>query len=205
MHNLFNLLNGGVIIEVSSLEQAVLAEQSWAVAILLNHEDSPVVNELNTNLVKELIKTIRIPVFISFHHWHHVEFEMLKKLNISWVYADSRLSKVHDDNHQIAIDFPCMEDVWNIWEVSKNAVPVLRTENIEETISKLQDKPNDAFIIVTCDTNSISDIALIKRMKADIIILNNNIFRNIDTKHVKRLVQASLYFDNAEKLATLIN
>jgi len=205
---LFELFRGGIIFEITNTKEAEIAEASGAVAVLLGYNNSPVHPDGTRAVLEEIQSNISIPVLASFKPGHFIEAEMLLKMGICGIYSDSRFEKIHTHNNFSQFkeqECPLLADVDNLSNYNERFVPVIREKNIEEIIKKLEKKKKDSFVFVTGPIETVSDIALLKRMGADTIIIPNTVFEFPDKeKYLNKLVQASFYFDNSEKLANIL-
>lgn len=214
MNRIFELFRGGVIFEVTSLKQAEKAEQAGAVAILLNFASSPIHPDGNRSILESIFEKIDIPVLASYHPGHTVEAEILHTMGVWGLYSDSRLHPITGSKltEKVAdsYPFPVIADMPNLetWrEHHDHFVPVLRNEeSLEELLMGLAEKKDDEFVFVAGPIETISDIALLRRKGADVLMVPQNVFKYPDAgNYVKKLVKASLYFDDTEKLAELLH
>lgn len=213
MNLLFELFRGGLIFEVRNIKEAMMAEKSGALALLIDHEASPLHLDGDTKFLEEILEKTRLPILCSFHPGHFVEVEMLAKMGIWGMYADSRLAPVSEKDIYAylslsTLKFPLLADVEDIHseKIGHDFIPVIRShESLEEILEVLREKQEEDFVFIAGEIETVSDIALLKRMGADVIIIPHSVFSfpNIE-KYLSRLVQASLYFDNSEKLAQLL-
>lgn len=211
MNLLFELFRGGIVFEVSNLKHAEIAEKSGAVALLLDMASSPLHPDGTAKELEEILGHVRIPVLCSFRPGHFVEAEVLSEMGVWGVYADSRfeeLSSKTDLSSLKNLNFPLLADI-NIQDDDFSSmtsfIPVIRGESIEEIINTLEKKQEKDFLFVTGPIETVSDIALLKRMGADTIIAPLSVFEFEDSEsYLHKLVQASFYYNNTKKLAGIL-
>ena len=211
MNLLFELFRGGIIFEVKNVQEAQIAERSGAVAILLHMNISPIHPDGDQKELHNILQEIHIPVLASFRPGHFVEAELLHEMGVWGVYADSRFEEITTSHNILPKDlmFPLLADIVIEDDILpqdlKRFIPVIRGENTEEILENLQKKQKDDFIFVAGDIETVSDIALLRRMGADTLILPNSVFDfEKPENYLQKLVQASLYFNNTEKLANIL-
>ena len=213
MNRLFDLFRGGLVFEVRNVKEARIAEKSGAVALLLDMDSSPVHPDGNTLILDEILEKIRLPLIASFRPGHFVEAEMLAKMNVWGIYADSRFHPVAplegaDYSEMTRIAMPMIADVGTLEEAreASSFIPVIRArDSLDEIFEHMKEKTEDDFLFITGPIETVSDIALLKRMGADTILVPNSVFEFPDSdRYLKKLVQASFYYDDTEKLAKLL-
>ena len=213
LNYLFELFRGGLLVEVQSPEEAKIAEQSGAVAIILDMSASPIHLDANTKTLEKILSFIRIPILSPFRPGHFVEAELLMQMGFWGVYADSRYESILTTNscddmkdQNIPILADVTEENINVLPSISCSIPVIRGENIELIIEKLKFKSEVDLIFVAGPIETLSDIALLRRSGADAIILPKEIFhdqKDIES-HLSNLTNASLHFDNTSKLAKIL-
>lgn len=211
MNFLFELFRGGIIVEISNMKQLKQAEKAGAVALLVDTSNSSLYPEGETQQLEEIFKNSTIPVICSFRPGHSIEAEVLSEMGAWGLYADSRLDSLTTKNpykHFKNTSFPFLQDINadnEILETNTNFIPVFRGENMEEILQSLEKKKKEHFIFTAGPIETVSDIALLKRMGADVIIVPETIFQfqNISL-HLEKLVQASFYYNNTKKLTKIL-
>lgn len=208
MNNIFEILNGGIVFEVGNLKEALIAEQSGASALLLEMNASPIHPDSDSKVLEEILSAVTIPLISSFRPGHFVEAEILNKMGVWGVYSDMRFEEVFSNKNpkNEKINYPLLVDIESFDEISNdiNYIPVLRKSNIEDLVQELKNK-KEILTFVTGPIETVSDIALIKRMEADVIILPRTVFEFDDSKnYLPKLVKASFYYNDTEKLAEIL-
>lgn len=208
MNVLFELFRGGVVFEVGNIKEAKIAEQAGAVALLLDMDSSPIHPDGNTKILREILDTIRIPLLASFRPGHFVEAEMLAQFGIWGVYADSRFHPIDSGTsvQPILSLVPVIKDIHSFEDREEGVVSVLRAHDaVDEVFPLLDEKEEGDFLFVAGPIETVSDVALLRRKGADVLLLPRSIFQFADSsQYTKKLVLASFFFDDIEKLSSLL-
>jgi pyridoxal biosynthesis lyase PdxS len=211
MNFLFELFRGGIIVEISNMKQVKQAEKAGAVALLIDASNSSLHPEGEAKKLEEILKNSTVPVICSFRPGHSVEAEVLSEMGAWGLYADSRLDPLTTKNpykHFKNTSFPFLQDIdadHEILEEKASFIPVFRGESMEEILQSLEKKKKEHFIFTAGPIETVSDIALLKRMGADVIIIPESIFQFQNTQlHLQKLVQASFYYNNTKKLTEIL-
>ena len=155
------MLRGGVIMDVSSVEEALLAEKSGACAVMVvSRIQGAVLRMACTKLIDNIKKSVSIPVMAKCRIGHTVEAKILEKLEIDFI-DESELLTPADDSH-----------------IHKNnfTVPfICGAENLGEALRRIQE---GATIIRTKGDDYSGDIRKavlhFKQIKREIKYLNNS-------------------------------
>ena len=111
-------LSGGVIMDVSSAEQAKIAEAAGAVAVMALErvpseirKQGGVARTTDPKLIKEIQAAVNIPVMAKVRIGHIVEAQILEALNVDFVDESEVLTpaddEFHIDKHAFEIPFVC--------------------------------------------------------------------------------------------------
>ncbi len=105
---LAEMLKGGVIMDVVNVEQAKIAEQSGAVAIMALERvpsdiraQGGVARMSCPNLVIDIVKSVSIPVMAKCRIGHFVEAQILQEIGVDYI-DESEVLTPADDSHHIA-------------------------------------------------------------------------------------------------------
>src|SRR6201985_1664757 len=89
---LAEMLKGGVIMDVMNVEQARVAEQAGAVAVMalervpaMIRAGGGVARMANPKLIKEIIDTVSIPVMAKARIGHFAEAQILQELGVDFI------------------------------------------------------------------------------------------------------------------------
>ena len=116
--NLAQMLKGGVIMDVVNAEQAVIAEEAGAVAVMALErvpsdirKQGGVARMSDPKLIKEIKQSVSIPVMAKARIGHFVEAQVLQALEIDYIDESEVLTPADDmyhiDKFQFQIPFVC--------------------------------------------------------------------------------------------------
>jgi pyridoxal 5'-phosphate synthase pdxS subunit len=115
---LAEMLKGGVIMDVVTPEQAKIAEDAGAVAVMALERvpadirrDGGVARMSDVGLVKQIMAAVTIPVMAKARIGHFVEAQVLESLGIDYVDESEVLTPADEENHidkwQFKVPFVC--------------------------------------------------------------------------------------------------
>lgn len=115
---LAEMLKGGVIMDVTTPEQAVIAEKAGAVAVMALERvpadiraAGGVARMADPRIVKEIMKAVSIPVMAKARIGHFVEAQVLESLEVDYIDESEVLTpadeQYHIDKWQFTIPFVC--------------------------------------------------------------------------------------------------
>jgi pyridoxal 5'-phosphate synthase pdxS subunit len=103
---LAEMLKGGVIMDVTSAEQAKIAEEAGAVAVMALERvpadiraEGGVVRMADPEKVAEIIETVSIPVMAKCRIGHFVEAQVLETLGVDYIDESEVLTPADEANH----------------------------------------------------------------------------------------------------------
>ena len=104
--NITEGLNGGVIMDVINSEQAVIAEEAGAVAVMALErvpadirKEGGVSRASDPTMIKEIINAVSIPVMAKVRIGHFVEAQVLEALGVDYIDESEVLTPADEDNH----------------------------------------------------------------------------------------------------------
>ncbi len=104
---LAEMLKGGVIMDVMNVEQAKIAEQAGAVAVMalervpaMIRAEGGVARMANPKLIKEIIASVSIPVMAKARIGHFAEAQILQHLGVDFI-DESEVLTMADETHHI--------------------------------------------------------------------------------------------------------
>lgn len=104
--NLAQMLKGGVIMDVTNAEQAVIAEQAGAVAVMALErvpadirKDGGVARMSDPKMISEIQKAVSIPVMAKVRIGHFVEAQILEAIKIDYIDESEVLTPADDAYH----------------------------------------------------------------------------------------------------------
>ena len=112
------MLKGGVIMDVTNAEEARIAEEAGAVAVMALErvpsdirKEGGVARMSDPKMIKEIQAAVSIPVMAKVRIGHIVEAEILQELGIDYIDESEVLTPADDmyhlDKHQFKIPFVC--------------------------------------------------------------------------------------------------
>lgn len=168
MHNKFK---GGVIMDVTNPEQAKIAEEAGAVAVMALERvpadiraAGGVSRMSDPAMIKKIMETVKIPVMAKVRIGHFVEAEVLEAIGIDYIDESEVLSPAdevyHIDKKKFNVPFVCG---------ARNLGEALR--RVEEGASMIRTKgeagTGDVVQAVTHMRTLMSEIAQVKAMRED--------------------------------------
>lgn len=122
---LAEMLKGGVIMDVVNAEQAIIAEQAGAVAVMALERvpadiraDGGVSRMSDPQMIKAVMKAVSIPVMAKVRIGHFVEAQILQSLGVDFVDESEVLTPADHANHidKLAFDVPFVCGCRNLGE-----------------------------------------------------------------------------------------
>jgi pyridoxal 5'-phosphate synthase pdxS subunit len=109
---LAEMLKGGVIMDVTSADQARLAEEAGAVAVMALERvpadirsEGGVARMADPEKVSEIVEAVSIPVMAKCRIGHFVEAQILQSLGVDYIDESEVLSPADEANHVYKWDF----------------------------------------------------------------------------------------------------
>ncbi|MEZ0535771.1 pyridoxal 5'-phosphate synthase lyase subunit PdxS [Caldicellulosiruptoraceae bacterium PP1] len=104
--NLAQMLKGGVIMDVTTPEQAEIAEKAGAVAVMALQKvpadlrkEGKVARMADPKIIKEIKSAVSIPVMAKVRIGHFVEAQILESLGIDYIDESEVLTPADEENH----------------------------------------------------------------------------------------------------------
>lgn len=115
---LAEMLKGGVIMDVTNVEQAKIAEQSGAVSVMALEripadlrKDGKIARMSAVEMIAEIQKAVSIPVMAKCRIGHFVEAQILQEMGIDFIDESEVLTPAdadfHIDKHPFKVPFVC--------------------------------------------------------------------------------------------------
>jgi pyridoxal 5'-phosphate synthase pdxS subunit len=115
---LAEMLKGGVIMDVTNAEQARIAEQAGAVAVMALERvpadiraEGGVARMASPKKIREIMQAVTIPVMAKVRIGHFVEAQILQELGVDFIDESEVLTPAdeehHVDKHQFKVPFVC--------------------------------------------------------------------------------------------------
>jgi pyridoxal 5'-phosphate synthase pdxS subunit len=109
---LAEMLKGGVIMDVTSAEQAKIAEEAGAVAVMALEripadirKDGGIARMSNPEMIRAIQKTVSIPVMAKCRIGHFVEAQILEALEVDFIDESEVLTPADEENHVYKHEF----------------------------------------------------------------------------------------------------
>lgn len=110
--NLAQMLKGGVIMDVTNKEEAIIAERAGACAVMALErvpsdirKQGGVARMSDPKMIKEIQEAVSIPVMAKVRIGHFVEAQILEALEIDFIDESEVLTPADDKYHIIKTDF----------------------------------------------------------------------------------------------------
>src|ERR1700735_3854904 len=115
---LAEMLKGGVIMDVMSVEQAEVAEKSGATSVMalervpaIIRAEGGVSRMANPKLIKQIMATVSIPVMAKCRIGHFAEAQILQEIGVDYIDESEVLTPAdeahHVDKHAFTVPFVC--------------------------------------------------------------------------------------------------
>jgi pyridoxal 5'-phosphate synthase pdxS subunit len=112
------MLKGGVIMDVTNAEQAVVSQEAGAVAVMALERvpsdiraEGGVARMASIKKIREIMQSVSIPVMAKVRIGHFVEAQILESLGVDFVDESEVLTPAdeehHVDKHQFKVPFVC--------------------------------------------------------------------------------------------------
>ena len=109
---LAEMLKGGVIMDVTNAEQAKIAEQAGACAVMALErvpsdirKEGGVARMASIKVIREIMATVTIPVMAKVRIGHFMEAEVLQALEVDFIDESEVLTPADEENHVWKHDF----------------------------------------------------------------------------------------------------
>src|ERR1700719_2778558 len=109
---LAEMLKGGVIMDVTNAEQAQIAEQAGACAVMALErvpsdirKEGGVARMASPKIIREIMKTVSIPVMAKVRIGHFAEAAVLEALEVDFIDESEVLTPADEENHVWKHDF----------------------------------------------------------------------------------------------------
>ena len=184
---LAEMLKGGVIMDVVNAEQAVIAEQSGAVAVMALERlpadiraEGGVARMSSVETIQEVIDSVSIPVMAKARIGHFVEAQMLESLGIDFIDESEVLTPADDKNHIYKHDIktPFVNGATDIGEACRRigeGAAMIRTKgeagtgNVIEAVKHMRSMTDGINKIKTSDQNELMSLAKEIRAPFDVV------------------------------------
>jgi pyridoxal 5'-phosphate synthase pdxS subunit len=176
------MLKGGVIMDVTTPEQAVIAEDAGAVAVMAperipsdTRKDGGIARMSDPKMIRKIQEAVTIPVMAKCRIGHFVEAQILESLEVDFIDESEVLTPADDNNHIYKHDFtiPFVCGARNLGEALRRigeGAAMIRTKgeagsgNIVEAVRHMRSIVNDIQRLTTLNNDQLMSTA--RDMKA---------------------------------------
>jgi pyridoxal 5'-phosphate synthase pdxS subunit len=173
------MLKGGVIMDVVNVEQAKIAQESGAVAVMALERvpadiraDGGVARMTDPTIICEIMDSVSIPVMAKCRIGHFVEAQILESLGIDYIDESEVLTPAdelhHVWKHNFKVPFVCgCRDLGEALRRISEGAAMIRTKGeagtgdiveavrhmrtVQDAIRKLQNMPDDELVVEARD------------------------------------------------------
>ncbi|HHO59434.1 MAG TPA: pyridoxal 5'-phosphate synthase lyase subunit PdxS [Thiotrichales bacterium] len=174
---LAEMLKGGAIMDVTNAEQAKIAEQAGACAVMALERipadirrDGGVARMSNPDMIEEIKNTVSIPVMAKCRIGHFAEAQILEALEVDFIDESEVLTPADENNHIYKQDFrvPFVCGATNLGEALRRigeGAAMIRTKgeagsgNIVEAVRHMRALQNEMKRLTTVGENQLMAIA----------------------------------------------
>src|SRR5260370_34605686 len=144
---LAEMLKGGVIMDVTNAEQAVIAEQAGASAVMALErvpsdirKDGGVARMAAIRVIREIMKQVSIPVMAKARIGHFMEARILEALEVDYIDESEVLTPADEEHHidQRNFKVPFVCGARNLGEALRRiaeGAAMIRTQGEAETVN----------------------------------------------------------------------
>lgn len=192
---LAEMLKGGVIMDVVTVEQAKIAEQAGAVAVMALERvpsdiraQGGVARMSSPNLIIDIVNAVSIPVMAKCRIGHFVEAQVLQEIGVDYIDESEVLTPADESNHinkwNFSVPFVC--GATNLGEALRRigeGAALIRTKgepgtgNIVEAVRHLRQMNQELRRIISLDDSELMQEA--KKLCAPYELL-------VQIKHTKK-------------------
>ena len=184
---LAEMLKGGVIMDVTSAEQAAIAEEAGAVAVMALERvpadiraEGGVARMADPEKVSEIVEAVSIPVMAKCRIGHFVEARVLETLGVDYIDESEVLTPADEANHVDKWDFtvPFVCGATNLGEALRRigeGAAMIRskgeagTGNVVEAVRHMRAITSEMKRLATLDTGELMSAAKELRAPIDLV------------------------------------
>ncbi|MQB00066.1 MAG: pyridoxal 5'-phosphate synthase lyase subunit PdxS [Actinobacteria bacterium] len=184
---LAEMLKGGVIMDVTTAEQAKIAEEAGAVAVMALERvpadiraEGGVVRMADPEKVSEIMETVSIPVMAKCRIGHFVEAQVLEALGVDYIDESEVLTPADESNHvdKWAFNVPFVCGATNLGEALRRigeGAAMIRskgeagTGNVVEAVRHMRSITSEIRRLSTCGAEELMGAAKEHRAPFDLV------------------------------------
>merc|ERR1712144_118291 len=228
---LARMLKGGVIMDVVNAEQARIAEEAGAVAVMALERvpadiraQGGVARMSDPKMIKEIMATVTIPVMAKARIGHFVECQILEAIGVDYIDESEVLTPAdhahHVEKHPFSVPFVC--GCRNLGEALRHmrtvTAEIQRAGTMSDAELRILAKDIQAPFELLKETAKLgrlpvvnfaaggiatpADAALMMQLGCDGVFVGSGIFKSGDAaKRAKAIVQATTHYNDPKVLA----
>ncbi|AGB41580.1 pyridoxal 5''-phosphate synthase, synthase subunit Pdx1 [Halobacteroides halobius DSM 5150] len=180
--NLAQMLKGGVIMDVTTPEEAKIAEEAGAVAVMALErvpadirKEGGVARTSDPAMIKQIIDSVSIPVMAKARIGHFVEAQILEEIGVDYIDESEVLTPADEDNHidKTKFDVPFVCGATSLNEALRRigeGASMMRTKgeagtgNVVEAVRHMRKVNSQIRQLTTMDSEEL--MAAAKEMRA---------------------------------------
>lgn len=184
---LAEMLKGGVIMDVTTVEQAQIAEQSGAVAVMALERvpadiraAGGVARMADPQIVRAIMEAVSIPVMAKVRIGHFVEAQVLEALEVDYIDESEVLTPADDQYHvdkwQFKVPFVCgARDLGEALRRIAEGAAMIRTKgepgtgNVVEAVRHLRTVNRQIREVINAAEEELADMAKTLRAPLDLV------------------------------------
>jgi pyridoxal 5'-phosphate synthase pdxS subunit len=154
---LAEMLKGGVIMDVTNIEQANIAEQAGACAVMALErvpsdirKEGGVARMAMTKIIREIMEGVTIPVMAKVRIGHFVEAQVLEALEVDFIDESEVLTPADEENH--------------VWKHAFRVPFVCGARNLREALRRIAE--GAAMIRTKGEAGSGNVVEAVRHMRA---------------------------------------
>jgi pyridoxal 5'-phosphate synthase pdxS subunit len=218
---LAQMLKGGVIMDVVTPEQAVIAQEAGAVAVMALERIPADIRAMggvarmsNLELVQSIMDAVTIPVMAKVRIGHFAEAQALQELGIDFIDESEVLTpaddKYHVNKHDYTTPFVCgARDLGEALRRIAEGAAMIRSKGEADLVARARDlgaplelvkdvaKNGKLPVVLFCagGVSTPADAALMMQLGAEGIFVGSGIFKSNNPKaFAKAIVDATTHF-----------
>ncbi len=192
---LAQMLKGGVIMDVVNADQARIAEEAGAVAVMALERvpsdirrDGGVARMSDPKMIKEIMKAVSIPVMAKVRIGHFVEAQILEALGVDYIDESEVLTPADEKYHVNKLDFkiPFVCGARNLGEALRRiaeGAAMIRTKgeagtgNVVEAVRHMRTVVEETTALAKMNSAALKKWAVSERVSVELVEQVRNLGR----------------------------
>ncbi|KAL7152475.1 hypothetical protein ABFS83_04G099600 [Erythranthe nasuta] len=171
------MLRGGAIVEVTTLDQARIAESAGACCVVVSDPRKPGISRMpDPSLIKEIKRALTIPVMAKSRVGHFVEAQILESIGVDYIDESEALAYADEDHfinkHNFGVAFVCgCRDLGEALIRVREGAALIRTQgdlsrsgDIVQTVRSVRKVMDEIRVLNNMDDDEV--FAFSKRIRA---------------------------------------